>query len=69
MTDCRPLLALLCLISGKLCLRETIAIKPNVRFQGGICPEKCQPGQIQNGRLEAIIVLNMGNIGKTVPDS
>ena len=42
------------------------AIKQNVRFQGGISPEKCQ---IQNGRLEAIIDFNMGDIAKTVPNS
>ena len=33
----------------------TITIKQNVRFQGGICSEKYQLNQIQNGRLSATI--------------
>ena len=41
----------------------------NVRFQGGICPEKCELVQIQNYQLEAIIDFIIGNIGKTVSDS
>ena len=35
-------------------------------FQGGICPEKGQHDQIQNGRLAAIIDFNLRNIWKTV---
>ena len=44
-------------------------MKQNVRFQGGICPEKCQLDKIKNGRLAAIIDFSMHNILKTVPDS
>ena len=36
-----------------------ITIKQNVRFQGGICPEKFQLYQIQHGRLVAIIDFNL----------
>ena len=36
----------------------TITIEQNVRFQAGICPEKCQLDQIENGQLEAIIDFN-----------
>ena len=39
-----------------------LSIEQNVRFQGKICPEKSQLDQIQNGRVEVIIDLNMGNI-------
>ena len=48
--------------------RPLLFIKQNVRFQVGICLEKCQLDQIENDRLEAII-FNMGDIGKTVSDS
>ena len=41
-----------------------IAVEQNVRFQGGICHEKCQLDQTENGRIEAIIYFNMCNIGK-----
>ena len=34
-----------------------------MQFQGGICPEKCQLDQIQNGQLEAIIEFNRGPMG------
>ena len=47
----------------------TIAIKQNVRFQGGVCTGKIQLYQIKNGRLVAIIDLNMRDIWKTVPVS
>ena len=40
--------------------------KQNLRFQEGICPEKCQIYHIQNGRLAAIIDFNMCNILKTM---
>ena len=43
-------------------------MKQNVRFQGGICPGKCQLDQIQNGQLKAIIDFNMSHIVKNVPD-
>ena len=33
----------------------TITMKQNLRFEGGICPEKYQLDQIQNGQLTAII--------------
>ena len=39
-------------------------MKQNVRFQVGICPEKGQTDQIQNGRLSANIDFNMHNIWK-----
>ena len=41
-------------------------MKQNVTFQEGICPEKIQPDQIQNGWLPAIIVTNMYNFRQTV---
>ena len=41
----------------------TIIMKQNVLFQVGICPEQFQLDQIHNGRLEAIIDIDMGNIG------
>ena len=41
-------------------------MKQIVRFQEGICPEKIQLVQIQNGRLLAIINTNMHNICQTL---
>ena len=38
-------------------------------FKRWICPQTFQLYQIQNGRLVAIIVFNMSNIWKMVPDS
>ena len=38
-----------------------LSMKQNVWFQGGICTEKIQVDQIQNGQLEAIIDFDMGN--------
>ena len=43
-------------------------MKQKEQFQGGTWPEKSQLDQIHNGRLEAIIDLDLGNIEKTVPD-
>ena len=40
-------------------------VKHNLRFQEGICLEKIQPDEIQNGRLSAIIDTNMQNTGKS----
>ena len=48
---------------------ETITIKQNVWFQRGICPDKSELDQIQNGWLAAIINFNTCNIWNTVPDS
>ena len=39
------------------------------RFHGGICPEKFQLDQIQNGQFAAIIDFNMHNIWKTMRGS
>ena len=38
---------------------QTICMKQKVRFQVGICPEKNQLDQIQNGRLSVIIGFNI----------
>ena len=46
-----------------------ITIKQNVRFQVGICSEKCQLDQIQNCRLSVIYNFDMPYIWQTIPDS
>ena len=46
-----------------------ITIKQNVQFQAGVCHEKIQLYQIQNGRLSAIITINKPDIWQTVLDS
>ena len=41
-----------------------------MRFQVGIAYViKCQLDQIRNGQLEVNITFNLGDIGKSVPDS
>ena len=48
-------------LSGKASqIAVPLSTEQNVQFQ---------LDQIQNGRLEVIIDINMDNIGKTVPDS
>ena len=41
---------------------KVITTEQNVRFLGGICPEKIQLDQIENGRHAAIFYFNMRNI-------
>ena len=65
---------LLCLIFGKACqTARPLPQKQNIRFQVGICLEKCQLDQVldqvKNGRLAAIIDFIMRNIWKPMPDS
>ena len=44
-------------------------INQNVLFQVGICPEKFQLDQIQNGRLSGILSFNMCDIWQTMQDT
>ena len=48
---------------------QIITIRPNVQFQGGICPEKCQLDQIQTGRLTVIIMSPLYRGGDDIPAS
>ena len=55
MADLQPLLTLLCVISGKPCqIARLLPQKLDVRFQGGICPEKFQLDEIRNGLFVGI---------------
>ena len=46
MADLRPLLTMICVMCH---IARPLTIKQYVRFQGGICPEKFQLDQIENG--------------------
>ena len=66
MAHYRPLFTLICQIIGKSMPDGYTITVPKCAFSGR---EKNQVGHIQNGRLSAIIVVNMHNIWKNVPDS